>query len=404
LNRILINEETKPHTYNFLTFIKGIMFQLNISTYPDIKKAYFRGKRLPYPVIKIENEVLPRAEGISIYEEVGSFRLFSDYQELKKSIKKEDDNIDLQDNPKPISSEKDETTIESSLSTPDDPDQPNSDITTESSRKGIAVTAKIYEKEFEDHINHINDKIYKKEFEDHINHISTVIYEKEFEDHISPNRYKNNSYDYTKHPHLTKKHNKKEKRNTISSPDSIVNSKEKRKTISSQDSIVNSKEKRKITSSQHSIVSSKEKEKEEEKEFNGIMLEDLDLPNFTLSNSQNNVTFEEIYNSLKNVNISIDLNSSIGSCNLIEIVKNASSSIGNVTVDDINMKKGVIPNRKVNKKKNDDGSVKELNYIETKICCPKRGCLIIDDDLNEQHFENKIRFNDSGNIVQIIIV
>jgi len=332
MNRILINNETKPHTYNFLTFVRGIMFQLNISTYPDIKKAYFRGKRLPYPVIKIENEVLPRAENISIYEEVGSFRLFSDYQELRKPLKKEDDTIDLQDNLKPVSPEKDGTTIDSSLTTPNDPDQLNSDITSENSRKGTAVTDNIFEKEFEDH--------------------------------ICPPINKNNSYDYTKHPHLTNKHNKKQKRKTISSQGSIANSKEKGK-------------------------------EEEYEEFNGIMLEDLDVPNFTLSNSQNNVTFEEISKNIKNVNISIDLNSSIGSCNLVDVAKNASTSIGNVTVDDINMKKGVIPTRKVNKKKNGDDNFKDLNYIETKICCPKRGCLIIDDDLNEQHFENRIRFNDS---------
>jgi len=315
LNRLIINNEVKPRTYNFLTFVKGVMYKLDVTTYPDIKKAYLYGKRLPYPVLKIENEILPRSESISIYEEVDSFKLYSDYQKLTKKDGTTESNVVKEENGNVSNSN---NTL-SDVSTPIDDDNINIENI--------------------DSITDLKDDIR--------------------EDKI----YYDNQYDYIKHPHLKNKNKKGTKKRVSSSPDL-------------NDNIEN-----------------------EEEIPEGIMLGDLDIPNFTISNSQNNVTFEQL---VKNINNNTsrsdyDVNSSLGSCRLVEIAKNNSTSLGVVTVDDINLKKGVIPIRKNKKKKNnDEDSITDFNYLETRICCPKRGCLIIEDDTYQHLFENKIRFNDTG--------
>ncbi|OUM56909.1 hypothetical protein PIROE2DRAFT_18273, partial [Piromyces sp. E2] len=320
LNRILINNESKPHVYNFLTFIKGIMYKLNVSTYPDIKKAYFRGKRLPYPVIKIENEIFPRSESISIYEEVDAFRLYSDYQKLTK---------------------KDEVKNESSVTSDNKTESKvNREELNSSNNKILSDTSTPINNN--DNNNQIN-------FDNNNNNNNSDLKD----DKKEGTSYTDNNYDYTKHPHLKNKDNKKNsKKRASSSPDL------------------------------NDFIESEEEIPE------GIMLGDLDIPNFTISNSQNNVTFEKLAKEAKN-NASrsdYDVNSSLGSCNLVEVAKNNSSSLGTVTVDNINLKKGAIPIHE---------SLTSYNTLETRICCPKRGCLIVEDDTLQHVFENKIRFNDT---------
>ncbi|KAG4101842.1 hypothetical protein H8356DRAFT_1652641 [Neocallimastix lanati (nom. inval.)] len=299
MNRILIENEVKPHTYNFLTFVRGIMYQINTTTYPGIENAYFQGKRLPYSVIKIENEILPRSDHVNIYEEVDAIRIFSDYQELAKANDKVNE-------------------ISNSFSNDKEEELSNSSI-----------------------INRLNNQNSQKTIESKVDKEKNLI--------------KNNSYD------------DKEKSTHAPTTDDLH----------------------------------KNDANEFEENNDGVMLSDLNVPNFTISNSQNNLTFEQLIKnnaggSDKLYNSNFDVNSSLGSCNLVEIAKNVSGSGNMITVDEINMKKGIIPSRKLkNENKKDDDVTTRYNNIETKICCPKRGCLIFEDELNQLHCENKIKYNDT---------
>jgi len=300
MNRILIENEVKPHTYNFLTFVRGIMYQINTTTYPGIENAYFQGKRLPYSVIKIENEILPRSDHVNIYEEVDAIRIFSDYQELAKANDKVNE-------------------ISNSFSNDKEEELSNSSI-----------------------INRLNNQNSQKTIESKVDKEKNLI--------------KNNSYD------------DKEKSTHAPTTDDLH----------------------------------KNDANEFEENNDGVMLSDLNVPNFTISNSQNNLTFEQLIKnnaggSDKLYNSNFDVNSSLGSCNLVEIAKNVSGSGNMITVDEINMKKGIIPSRKLkNENKKDDDVTTRYNNIETKICCPKRGCLIFEDELNQLHCENKIKYNDTS--------